>query len=422
MYNILRTLFTPLLKQFFSQIKVEGSELIETGPVLIIANHHNQMLDPFLVACAFKRECWFLAKSTLFKNPYIAKFLNSAHMIPVYRVQDDASNMHKNDETFRSVIEHLHEGKAVVIFPEGTSRSERKIGEFKTGAARIALQAEAAKNFTLNLKIQAIGLTYSSLTEFRSSVSVRASEPLQIASIESNYRNDARATVNELTENLSELLKNVSVELPEENQKVLAEKIAQLVNTYSDPQASRISDYELYKRIAVRLQKGISLQDPSILALETRIERFLTLSKIFGINSRYLESTLNKSEMYLMSGIVIVGALLHYAPYRLTGRIVEKISADPVLLASNKFTYGVVVFSAYYLFLGLCVAILSKSIALGFVSFGLSIGLGFLTNKYLEYVRIFIISELWPSRIKPVTILKSFKDELLEDLIKIEKM
>ncbi len=155
MYKFLKFILGIILNQFFSEIRYKGAVKQEEGPLLVVINHPNLALDSMLIAKSYKRDLWFLAKSTLFANPLLSKFFDSCHMIPVYRKQDSHDGQINNSDTFAKVVDILCQGKAVGIFPEGVSLGERKIGPLKTGAARIAFQAEEAKNFSMGLKIQA---------------------------------------------------------------------------------------------------------------------------------------------------------------------------------------------------------------------------------------------------------------------------
>ena len=81
------------------------------------------------------------ARLALFDQAFVGTMLRLLGGLPVYRAQDDASQMHRNEETFRGAIAALHDGDAVQIYPEGKSHSEPSLVPMRTGAARIALGA-----------------------------------------------------------------------------------------------------------------------------------------------------------------------------------------------------------------------------------------------------------------------------------------
>ena len=125
----------------YYRFAVAGGDVPRTGPVLLVANHPNSLLDPAMVAAAARRPVRFLAKSSLFTHPVVGWLVRGAGAIPVYRQQDDPTQMRRNLEMFRAVHTALAAGAAVGIFPEGISHSFPAMAPLKTGAARIALGA-----------------------------------------------------------------------------------------------------------------------------------------------------------------------------------------------------------------------------------------------------------------------------------------
>ncbi len=100
-----------------------GERVPTRGPVLLVANHPNSLLDPALVSVAAERPVRFLAKAPLFTDRLVGWLVRGAGSIPVYRRQDDAAQVGRNEEMFAAVHAALADGAAVGIFPEGLSHS-----------------------------------------------------------------------------------------------------------------------------------------------------------------------------------------------------------------------------------------------------------------------------------------------------------
>ena len=113
-----------------------------SGPLLLLPNHPNALLDPAIVIATAGRPVRFLAKSTLFRGGS-GLLMRAAGAIPVYRKQD-AIQLRRNDETFAAVDAALARGEAICLFPEGISHSSGMLEPLRTGAARMALSAAAA--------------------------------------------------------------------------------------------------------------------------------------------------------------------------------------------------------------------------------------------------------------------------------------
>jgi 1-acyl-sn-glycerol-3-phosphate acyltransferase len=107
-------------------LRIEGGRRIpRRGPALIIANHQS-FFDPLLIGVATTRELDFLARESLFDNPFFARLIRALNAVPI-----DQEGMSK--EGIRSVLRRLEAGRAVVIFPEGTRTEDGKLQPLKPG-------------------------------------------------------------------------------------------------------------------------------------------------------------------------------------------------------------------------------------------------------------------------------------------------
>jgi glycerol-3-phosphate O-acyltransferase / dihydroxyacetone phosphate acyltransferase len=189
---------------------------VPSGPVLVVANHPNSLLDPVIIFRVAGRPTRPLAKAPLFEQRVIGTMLRGLGGLPVYRTQDDPGLMHRNEDTFRGAIAALQAGAAVQIYPEGRSHSEPAIVPLRTGAARIALSAESGSGWSLGLRIVPIGLTYMRKTAFRSRVLAVIGEPFGIAQLRDSYEADPAAAVRTLTDEIARRLHAVTLNLTEQ--------------------------------------------------------------------------------------------------------------------------------------------------------------------------------------------------------------
>ncbi len=126
--------------------------LRQKGPLIVISNHPNTLLDPLHVAIRLPRYVYFLANASLFKNPIIGWILNQLYCIPVQRTQDTNGKPLDNKDAFNRSNDFLSRGGCLYVAPEGTSWMEKRLRPLKTGTARIALSFESDKKFQGGLK------------------------------------------------------------------------------------------------------------------------------------------------------------------------------------------------------------------------------------------------------------------------------
>ncbi|GAA2183453.1 lysophospholipid acyltransferase family protein [Brooklawnia cerclae] len=119
----------------------QGERVPRRGPVIFVANHVSS-LDPVIVGeyLAYNgRWPHFLARANLFEIPVLGAALRAAEQIPVHRGSTAAAGSLRDAEAM------LDQGRAVVIYPEGTITFDPDEWPMAghTGAARLALRTGA---------------------------------------------------------------------------------------------------------------------------------------------------------------------------------------------------------------------------------------------------------------------------------------
>ena len=116
---------------------------------------------------------YFLA--SLFANPIASWILYSSGNIPVDRKSKDRLKL------LKGTIEALAQGKAVALFPEGTSYTEPRIMQVKDGAAWAAMEyTKWAKENPEHVSpkdvvVMPVSIVYTNKSKYRSAVRFTAS-------------------------------------------------------------------------------------------------------------------------------------------------------------------------------------------------------------------------------------------------------
>ena len=127
---ISRILFSILLRL---EVK-RNNDLLENKGVILAANHFS-VLDALILAVSYPKEIFTMGKVELFKNPISKLVMTKLNTIPVNRKGFTR-------ESIRKMLKLLKQNKTVAIFPEGTVSPDGKLGDFKLGLAKIALEAK----------------------------------------------------------------------------------------------------------------------------------------------------------------------------------------------------------------------------------------------------------------------------------------
>ncbi|HSI85142.1 MAG TPA: lysophospholipid acyltransferase family protein [Candidatus Methylacidiphilales bacterium] len=126
--------FIEAIKLGYYQTRVEGYENVPAGGCLVVSNHAS-FLDPTTVGWALQRECFFLARKTLFKPPVMSRLLPICNVVPIDQDNADLPSM-------RRVIRLMKDdGYPVILFPEGTRTEDGELKKALPGAAFLACKA-----------------------------------------------------------------------------------------------------------------------------------------------------------------------------------------------------------------------------------------------------------------------------------------
>jgi 1-acyl-sn-glycerol-3-phosphate acyltransferase len=105
-----------------------------TGPVLLVSNHQSH-LDPVLVGIACPRQMRFLARHTLFFWP-LSWLIRSLGAVPIDRERGGLGGI-------KATLKLLHEGEAVLAFPEGTRTKDGHLQPLMPGFCALARRSGA---------------------------------------------------------------------------------------------------------------------------------------------------------------------------------------------------------------------------------------------------------------------------------------
>ncbi|KAH8827334.1 glycerol-3-phosphate-acyltransferase [Flagelloscypha sp. PMI_526] len=220
LHRFLRKIASLACQSFFHEIHVIGSEYIpQDGPVIVVATHHNMMLDPAVLSSGFPGILHYWSKASLYANPIVKEILLSTGNIPVDRKSSDRRVL------LKGTFETLAKGEVVALFPEGTSYTEPSIAQVKDGASWALLEyCKWAKEGNLKGEfvepvILPAAMVYTNKSKYRSSAILEYSKPIPASQFLSQFLSsepDApKAAVKALTRTVERAFHETTVNAPD---------------------------------------------------------------------------------------------------------------------------------------------------------------------------------------------------------------
>ncbi|HEX5757904.1 MAG TPA: 1-acyl-sn-glycerol-3-phosphate acyltransferase [Thermoanaerobaculia bacterium] len=362
-----------LLAAFYREIGVAGLERLPRGrPLLLVANHVNALVDPLLVLGTLPVRARFLAKHTLWKMPGLGPLLDVGGAIPVYRRQDEGGDAGRNVEAFAKCHEELAAGGAVALFPEGVSHNLPGLQPLKTGAARIALEAEERfggqphggsgereAGGGLGVRIVPVGLIFDVRPRFRSRAFVQVGEPIDPAPELAAFRAAAAggddagaraAAVRALTARIDAGLRAATLNYASWEEARLIARAAELIGRPGLELPGRRSleeGIELRRALLAGYRELAERCPEKVAAAAEAVRRYDRLLRALGLRddqvaaryppagvARFIGHTLLRLLVHLP--VALVGTVLNALPYLLVTAIARRFRHAPDQVATWK--------------------------------------------------------------------------------------
>ncbi len=343
-YNFLRNHVKWGLYYYFKKIAIHGTDNIPSGPVILVANHQNALLDALVIACFNPHITYFLTRADLFKKPFVRWLLTTFKMLPIYRVRDGWQSLGENQKTFDSCSQVFIKNEAVAIFPEGNHGHQRRIRPLSKGFTRLPFEA-LQKYPDLKINIVPVGLNFSAHQSFRSSVSIYYGTPILANDY---FKEPLPSEALRLRNDISECMKKLTTHIEDIGRyEEIIQKLEATRPNYLDP-------IETNLRIA-KIEKGETVT--------------VSTDKKYGSH-------------WIFKPIELSSIIINFLPLMLWKKIKKGVK-DPVFVASVKFGFGIFAFPIYYSLLAIiaylywgsigmavCLLICIPSMALGHLRSG----------------------------------------------------
>jgi glycerol-3-phosphate O-acyltransferase / dihydroxyacetone phosphate acyltransferase len=356
--SVLRAIVAATVAIFYRLERVGPG--VPPGPVLLVANHPNSLLDPLILFRTAGRRSRPLARAPLFDRPVLGFLMRAVGAIPIYRREDDPSQMSRNRDSLRAAIQSLLDGDAVQIFPEGRTHSDPSIAPLRTGAARIALGAEAEAGWRVGVQIVPVGLTYARKAVFRGHAVALYGETLCVGSFRSMFQRDEQAAVRALTAEIDARLRALTLDLTRSQDADLIDAAERVWSVSKGLRTSR-QRVRLADRIP-RLQafaRGLAWlrahQPDRHRRLAVRVRRYQRIMALLGAGEGDVPEAYRLrpavhwllrrgAPTVVLAPVAAVAAFAWAIPYGLVRRVVGRMDLPPEVVATYKVGAGLLAY------------------------------------------------------------------------------
>jgi len=282
-YQTLKIIAQIGLKLFYPFKVQKSQKYFKTpGPLILISNHPNTLIDPLFVASSFHRRLSFLANASLFKNRFLGLLLSLFYCIRIERKQDNGGQTVNNEKAFEQANRHLKAGGAIYIAPEGTSIKGKKLLPFKTGTARIAKSAFMGLDKGQDLHILPVGLTYRNPSFFGTEVAIMVGKPISIRKNWNLISSNGFEGIRKFTQLLEDTIKNLIIHCDSENEEVLLDR---LIEMESNSKKLEVGKWYVKAKRWSSVIKMLKEKSPEkFIDLNQKVEAYFTQCKNWGVS------------------------------------------------------------------------------------------------------------------------------------------
>ncbi|MFT5723691.1 MAG: glycerol-3-phosphate O-acyltransferase/dihydroxyacetone phosphate acyltransferase [Bacteroidia bacterium] len=360
LYGLLKFALSYATRKYFVQINVLNEDNIpKDKPVILLPNHRSAFMDPIVIATQIKQVTYFLVRGESFNNPTMVKVFNRIKMIPIYRKEYDPDKTGQNKDIFKYCHQLMEKKGCLMIFPEGICQTKYILAPLKSGAARIALEAEAKNNFELDIHVVPIGINYSNPHRFRGNLTIDVGEPIKPADFKTSYNNNSWEAVNELTAAIEkELLQRIITVEDQEQIRTVAHIENLFVGKTGNLPFESSDWHQTRKGINEFIEKQKANDATGFKAFENKLKTYVGTLQGLGVEKNV--SLINQSSssigkriavklILLIVGypLYVVSYLMHFIPFKLTRFLSLKFVRRVDFMGSVALALGLLMFTIF---------------------------------------------------------------------------
>jgi 1-acyl-sn-glycerol-3-phosphate acyltransferase len=177
--------------------RVYNNERVPRKGSVILAANHASFLDPPLVGSGLPRDINYLARKSLFRVPLLGWILRTVNAVPVDREGGGAAGL-------KAIIDRLHAGGAIILFPEGTRSNDGNLQPAHSGIGLTVIKSDAPV-----VPVRVFG-TYETwgrhvkYPRFRRRVVVKYGKPMHFEQLRAEAQSCSKARLKEIYQQVAD--------------------------------------------------------------------------------------------------------------------------------------------------------------------------------------------------------------------------
>jgi 1-acyl-sn-glycerol-3-phosphate acyltransferase len=425
----------PTVKVWFDfyhkSVSYSGKENIDwQSPIIFAPSHQNAFTDALCLILPTRytndRFIYPLIRADAFgQNRALDWILTVFHMLPVYRPRDNVNLKQRNESVFSHCHEILFKNRNLLIHPEGNCVPKKQVGKFKKGLARIALGAEAEKDFNLGVNVIPVGINYREITGARKGIHVQFGKPIMVSDYQDRYHNSTASAITDLTRTVEKGVRKVTVDIDTTDY-----QLTEQVIDFMKKNRSSINTRSKYDKEEVQFEKGTIAQlkeaeqrNPGLKdGLRESLRKVNKMLNEYNLDINYSFRESKSVSRLIAEGIgyfavlpvVIYGWINNIIPWFLMNKVGEKVNENQ-FKNSARMVAGLLIFPFSYILQTAVVGVyLGSGINLLFYLISLPVT-GIICLKISEYGR------QWIQHIRLKRVPQSKRQKLSEKFDKITK-
>ncbi|MEN9742848.1 MAG: hypothetical protein RLZZ65_653 [Bacteroidota bacterium] len=335
---------------FFRKVEEVRPSQFRFGRTIFVSNHPSAFLDPLVIARLRKPIIYFMTRSDVF-NKFTKPLFWLAHMLPIYRQQDGGDSQEKNKKVFKKATQALARNRNLLVFGEGITDDifERRLKPIKKGAIRIGFTALEDLNWSVEIKVQGLGINYTNPGVFRSDVLIAGAEPIVLNDYKEAYLENPSKVISELNRELESRMQQQITHVKTDENVLLHERLMMLTRkgmnvACYDPQLALQERWAYSQNLAQKLNENMLESNSAWPALKDGISNYfeqLNSAHLFEDEVYNLEIEKNaiaqlNRKLILWFPIFLLGLLHCAVPYFWVKSFAEKTFKRPVFWSGAK--------------------------------------------------------------------------------------